>query len=462
MKKTKKLLSLMLAVPFLLPVVPVAFAQAASDEPFQPVIRFVAASDTHVRDSDNVTADRIGKMMRLAYAEADSHPTYQKIDALLIAGDLTNDGTKTEFDKFQNAVNNALRPGTQFLGVVAKNHDGYELPRKEMRAYYSEVSANDADFHVVINGYHFIGVSASENQAAHYDSNQLKWFREQLDKAVADKPNQPVFVMHHEHNTGTVYGSSSYDRWGVSYFKNILNKYPQAVDLSGHSHYPLNDPRSLWQGKFTAIGTGAIYYAEFTVEGLRTYHPADAYEVATCWIVELDANGNLHLRGMDVNAGACLCEYTLQNPADPANRDYTPRKRKAASTAPVFADDAKVTVMPTFGGCTVQVPAAQSTDGMPIVLYRVTAKDRLGLPVVKNWTMPSYYLASTEEPITLTVENLASGTYTICVTAETAYGVRSAPIKTTVTVEGKGAFESFFARLQQLLQYAFAVIKSWF
>ena len=104
-----------------------------------------------------------------------------------------------------------------------------------------------------------------------------------------------MFVTHHEHNIETVYGSSVYDGWGVPYFKAILNQYPQVVDFSGHSHFPLNDPRSVWQGKFTAIGTGAIYYSEFTVEGLRSYHPADSEQTATCWIVELNDKGDLHL-----------------------------------------------------------------------------------------------------------------------------------------------------------------------
>ena len=176
MKRLHKLLSMTLAFLFLCAAVSALSAYAAdADAAFVPVMRFVASSDTHVRDNSDMTRDRIGKMMALAYAKADADPNYQKIDALLVAGDLTDDGTKTEFEKFQTAINAALRPETAFLAVVAKNHDGYELSREELRDFYKQLSGNDADFHTVIGGYHFIGVSVSPSKAAHYDAKQLTW-----------------------------------------------------------------------------------------------------------------------------------------------------------------------------------------------------------------------------------------------------------------------------------------------
>ena len=410
--------------------------QPASAEPFVPVLRFVAASDTHVRDDSDVTANRIGKMMEMAYAIADADAAYPALDALLIAGDLTNDGTKTEFDKFAAAVHGALRENTRFIGVVAKNHDGYKMPRKELRDYYHTVSGNDADFHVVINGYHFIGVSASPLDGVHYSDAQQKWLKEQLTAAAREDPNKPIFVTHHEHVRGTVYGSSLDDGWGMTYFTSILKQFPQVVDFSGHSHYPLNDPRSLWQGQFTAVGTGAIYYSEFNIDG--TYHPADSNDTATCWIVEADANNRLRLRGMDVEAGECLVEYVLDNPADPANREYTPAKRKAAASAPAFDADASLTVTPAVGGCTVTVPAANTTDGMPVTLYRIKAVDGRGKVCATGWTLPCYYRAVDQETVELTVTGLASGEYKLVVTAENAYGDVSEPLEAQAAVDDGG------------------------
>ena len=447
----KKLLCILLSALMVFASATVAFGADAPEKTpdFVPVLRFVASSDTHVLENSDQNEQRIRKMMDLAYSIADADPVYQAVDALLIAGDLTNDGTKTEFDKFGAAVQSSLREGTRFLGVVAKNHDGYVMKRAELRAYYTALTGNNPDFHVVINGYHFIGVSASPNDSKHYDSDQLKWMRQQLDEAVKADPNKPIFVTHHEHVRGTVYGSSLYDGWGVTNFTSLLKKYPQVVDFSGHSHFPLNDPRSIWQGKFTAIGTGAIYYSEFTVEGLRSYHPADSHDTGTCWIVELDAANSLRLRGYDVNEGKLLCEELLKNPADKANRDFTPAKRKAASKAPVFGENAALTVEPTFGGCNVTAPAALSVDGQPIVLYRAYAKNCLGATVAKTWVMPSYYRAITQDTIDLTLTNLGSGDFTVCVVAENAYGKQSAPLQARVTVEGDNAVRTFFARVTQ-------------
>ncbi|MCR5484982.1 MAG: metallophosphoesterase [Clostridiales bacterium] len=402
---------------------------------FKPVIRFIASSDTHVRDDSDVTAERIGKMLDLGYETAENDPYYKNLDALIVAGDLTHDGTKTEFDKFYSAVSGSLKGDTRFLGVVAKNHDGYDMRRKELRKTYSDLTGNDPDFHVVIGGYHFIGVSASQNDIMHYDPGQLKWLKAQLDEAAADDPNRPVFVVHHEHVLNTVYGSSPYDMWGVPYFTNILRQYPQVVDFSGHSHYPLSDPRSIWQGAFTAIGTGAIYYAEFRVGATRVYHPNDAYDTATCWIVEVDKENRIHLRGMDLNAGAVLCEYILNNPADPSNRDYTPEKRKAASAAPVFPSGAEINVIKEDNKSILKFPAAQSTDGMPVVLYRFYVKNKLGMTVGKDWVLPKYYRAAEENEIEYAIKGVPAGNYTVRVCAETAYGVQSDMLETTVDVD---------------------------
>ena len=197
MSHCKKLISLLLTLSLLATVTAFAlpaFAEDAAPESasdFVPVLRFIAASDTHVRDDSDVTANRIGKMLDLVYGVADADPNYTALDALLIAGDLTNDGTKTEFDKFANAVFGSLREGTRFIGVVAKNHDGYEMSRKELRAYYNTVTGNDADFHVVINGYHFIGISASPLDGVHYSTAQQTWLKQQLKEASQEDPDKP-------------------------------------------------------------------------------------------------------------------------------------------------------------------------------------------------------------------------------------------------------------------------------
>ena len=84
---------------------------------------------------------------------------------------------------------------------------------------------------------------------------------------------------------------------------------------------------------------------------------------------------------------------------------------------------------------------------MPVVLYRAWAKDKSGVTVEKTWTLPKYYTAAEQTEIAFDLEGLAKGEYTVFVAAENAYGMQSAPIQTTVTVDGENAFVHFFLRI---------------
>lgn len=394
---------------------------------FTPVLRFFAASDSHVGSMGDTQSLRMQKALKMAYAMADSDEEYNKLDAALFAGDLTDRGRTDQFLGFTVAAKSVLREETELLAVIAKSHDSSTLD-KGVHAYFSGVVGEDTDIHKVINGYHFIGLSVSKTEDEHYSEYQREWLDEQLAAATAEDPTKPVFVFQHEHISNTVYGSSDFEGWGMDYFRAVLNKYPQVVNFSGHSHYPLNDPRSIWQGEFTAVGTGALYYAEFTVDDVRTYHPEGNRNVVTFWVVEVDANNRIRLRGVDMKAGEVIIEYILDNPADPANREYTPEKQSAKSTAPVFADDAEISIKKSFGKYTVTVDAAESSDGMPIVLYRAFAYAEDGTLLTKTWTMPEYYIIDGEDEIVLDLGKIDAENFTVEVVAETAYGVQSAPI----------------------------------
>ena len=79
---------------------PAADALAAmSDEEyfgsyFRPVIRFVAASDVHIDDSNSdAEEERLANLYKTAYAYSDAHESYKALDAVFFAGDFTNYGT---------------------------------------------------------------------------------------------------------------------------------------------------------------------------------------------------------------------------------------------------------------------------------------------------------------------------------------------------------------------------------
>ncbi len=400
---------------------------------FVPVLRFMVASDTHVKAANDKQCRRIQKALKMSYAIAEADGNYKKLDGVIFAGDTTDDGLQSAFCAFKSAVDSVIKPETQVMPLLAQAHDGGTYDYESLDYFKMLHDVDATDNHYVINGYHFITMSRAYVDGVRYADYQREWLKAELDKAVADDPTKPIFFAQHEHVDKTVYGSSDFEGWDDEFFKDIFVQYPQIVHFSGHSHYPLNDPRSLWQGEFTAIGTGSLYYVELTVEDVRTVHPDGYKDEVQYWIVEVDANNRIRLLGIDLVEEKILVEYVLDNPADPANREYTPEKQAARSTAPVFADGARVTAKTSIGKVKLTFDSAKSTDGTPVYLYRINVVDSQGNEVYNDWLLPKYYSATVDETNTVNLGKLANGEYTATITAETVYGVQSEAITYTFT-----------------------------
>ena len=396
---------------------------------FLPAFRFVICSDAHIEGVGAPGYIRLKKVVDLSREFAAKDKIYNKIDTFIIAGDITNKGKEEEFHAFMEIYDYAKAKGEKFLCTVAKGHDSITMKKKSL-AYYKGLTGQETDFHRVIGGYHFIGLSTCKSLPhKHYSPFQKIWLKQQLKKAVSDTPDKPVFVIHHEHVKNTVYGSSDFDGWGNRFFTGVFEKYPNVVDFSGHSHYPVNDPRSLWQKDFTAIGTGSLKYAELTVDDERKVHPPTCVECSNFLIVEADKNNNLHIMGIDCIAGEMLCEYYLKNPADKNNREYTEEKQLSRAKAPTFPEDAEITISEIDGIYLAEYPKAKSTDGMPVFVYRVYVCDEKGNEIYQGKTLPSYYLYEIEDIVATSLGKLSEGRYKIRVFAENCYKIKSEPIE---------------------------------
>ena len=384
---------------------------------FTPVMRFVVTSDSHITTIGDFQSTRLEKMIKMGYKIAEKDQEYNKLDAVLIAGDITDMGTKIAFGSIKAATRPVLKGDTQFLATVSTSHDDRSLG-KESLELYEEIMGQETDFHRIINGFHFIGISASKIDGEHYSEYQRDWLIEQLDTASADDPSKPIFVIQHEHISNTVYGSSDFEGWGMPYFADILKNYPQVVDFSGHSHYPINDARSIWQGEYTALGAGGLYYTELTVDDTKTFHPSDYRFVSTFWVVEIDADNRIRLRAVDLGAQEYLCEYILESPFE---RKYTPEQQLSNSKPPVFAKDASIKVRNNK----VIFDAAESADGMPIFIYRAYATDADGNRTPVGKTVAGYYRHSVPDTVKIELENLPESEYTLEIVAENCYGIQS-------------------------------------
>lgn len=398
-------------------------------EDFVPVVRFMACSDTHIGSADDFKLDRIKKAIAFCYETAENDETYNKLDAVMFAGDLTDSGTDEQFEAFESTVKGAVRDGTEILAIVAKEHDSTTNGKKSTE-WCKKITGKDSDFHTVINGFHFIGISTSKNEGQNHSLAQRTWLKKELKAATADDKNRPVFVFNHEHVSGTVYGSRANEGWGITDFKSTLGKFPQAVHLSGHSHYPLNDPRSVWQGNFTAIGTSSMNYMEFTVDNDKTVHPEGCGNAAQAWLIEVDSSYRIRLRGFDVLTSEWLCDYLIRDLSDKETYDFTPYNQEKLSSAPEFDKDAGITAVPAEGKYRITFPAADSTDGNPVFLYRISVLDKNGMTAHSEYFISNYWSSQPDETITVTVE--AEPGNTVNVLAENAYGMQSPAISTTI------------------------------
>lgn len=391
-------------------------------ECFRPELRFAVMSDTHVGKAGDERCLRIRKIIPMAYDIAEKNEYHKKLDAVVFVGDMTDEGNEDQFEAFLDSATVHLRGETRLIATVAKGHDCSKMG-KAFLDYFHEKTGLPDTFDTVINNFHFIGISTCREEGIYYNEEQRGFLKDSLEKATARDTGKPVFVFHHEHVKHTVYGSSDFDGWGNDYFSDILFEYPQIIDFSGHSHYPLNDPRSIWQGEITAIGTGSVHYAELTADGERRVHPDGFREMAQFLIVEADAANTVRIRGFDALSGKCLCEYYIENPADITARKYTPSMIEAVAKAPYFASENAFEVIKESGRIRIKIPQAVPADDGIIFVYRLTAYDASGAELEKHTVINKYWLGDPDPSIIFEIES--GNAAEVTVTAENAFGMKS-------------------------------------
>lgn len=401
------------------------------DDGFTPVMRFVSTSDTHINTLGDTGCQRMAKMIKSAYMISDSDEDYKNLDAVVFSGDITDNGMFNSFAAFTAITDMELREGTERLGVIAKNHDSY-LYSAYAPTVYEKVTGQESDFHKVVNGFHFIGVSRSKT-LAQYSPEQIQWLDENLAQAVKESPEKPVFVFQHEHVRDTVYGSSKSDGWGLEVFTDVLKKYPQAIHISGHSHFPANDPRAIWQDSFTAINAGGLGYFEFAVDGKNGIHPDGYKDMTQALIIEVDADNRVLVRVLDVDKGVFLREFLIDNVADAKKEKYNHDVRKANSVAPGFSEDASLKVeKDKMGRYVVTVPQASVSGDNEVFLYRLTVTDENGKTIHKDWTFSEYYFAQRPDTVSFDAFLSLKGNFTVTVAAEDVWGNQSETLSAAV------------------------------
>ncbi len=171
-------------------------------------------------------------------------PDGRKVEPLFIYGNHCIDGWQWAKDNQQQQ------------GWCKRNAIGYAGNRAWMwKEMFHE------DFHPIwmksVKGYTFIG--------NHWDYDHKKGTYPDIEgfmkkHAGEIDPALPFFYTQHAHPKDTCFGKWAWGHDDGSSTR-ALSPFPNAVAFTGHSHYPLTDERSIWQGAFTSINAGSLKYA---------------------------------------------------------------------------------------------------------------------------------------------------------------------------------------------------------
>ena len=364
---------------------------AKSDgEYFSPVLRFAVTSDVHIREASNdlLSRTRLKQFFETAYAYSELQTNYDKLDGLFFIGDNTQSGSEEQQTYFFNYLEENTKEGTISRAVMG-NHECYvttarynDIPAAEQK--FLEFSGYETmDTHLVINGCHFILVSMDrydKNNGVFFSTEKLAWIEAELDKAVADSADKPIFVFQHEPPQGTMKISSA----GDIALTALLAKYPQVIDFSGHNHASVSDPRIIWQDTFTALNTGGLAYLNIPIMGLTSsakevgqegdFQYGETLETGTrnggmYYIVEVDAKNRTRIWTYNIFSNSVWGEPYLIESYDPATFKYT-NARKDQAEKPEFAEDAAVSVLSeNYRDFVISFPQATCKD--VVQSYRV-------------------------------------------------------------------------------------------
>ena len=379
----KRLLSVLLTLCLLAGVLsatatPVSVAAATPFDEDNVVLSFGAISDIHiVENPDYVTSQKYATALRLLKKYAGG-----KLDAVTIAGDLSNSSYNSEIGGAFRAITDAEMGEGANVFFITGNHDAQDNQWDTLRQVYSDLakyttkdlpsSQHDrGNRHMVIGGYHYIGVNMMDYwnaSEAKFAAEDLAWLDRELAAARADAPGQPIFVYTHAAVYGTTYGSDLYTGtyWGSKEVYAHLAAYPEVITFSGHVHFPIHDSRTIYQKDFTSLNCGSVQYMSvengLLQSGSKTT-VAQSNDISNGLLVQVDKHHNVKVTRLDFANDAVIREPFYISAPDLTNKSHLNSYRPDADT-----------VAPTFGG-NAGVSGAIAGDNLAVTFDAATDND---------------------------------------------------------------------------------------
>ena len=394
-------------------------------------------------------------------------------DAVVVAGDLADWGLRSSLG-FVKAAWDAEMAGSGIVPLfITGNHDfegwwygdmtldmhvqGYSedeaLSRLGMKKCWEEVFGEPyAEIrHRKVKGFDFVSAEWSEAKGGN-DAQGMEWFKAHRGELASDRP---VFFMRHEPLPGTV--SSAAGRGGTMQLTEFLKTMPNIVSLTGHTHWTLNDERSIWQGGgLTAISIPSMSYTTIPrgyENGSGPRKPdcrlsmsrlpsRDDLEAAQGFFVTIRP-GAMEVERRDFEDGEEAAPPWVVPMSAAAGRPYEPSEHAKKFAAPSFPAGTFVNTYTTNADrrngtwaifLTLEFPAATAPGDSRVFDYEARAVMEDGtVAAVKRFMSPGFYKTRRHEPKTLKfrfdgMDLPERGRYRIHVVARNCFGDASAPI----------------------------------
>ena len=341
---------------------------AAGEE--KPILRIGAMTDNHLHPKRPATHRRTKACFEL----------FRRMNADIIVdtGDIADLSQVSELEFFRKCFDDAFA-GTDCVPFFCiANHDYNYVPGTKKNDPVNFENARRAlkmdsvNPTAVVKGYQFVNVFQNEPDP--------KAFANAVAKAVAaNRGNRPVFVVNHVPpmltTTGTVH-------WSSQAVRDVLNKYPQVVALTGHIHTAISWAANVWQGEFTAVNLGA--HAEYSnkIDGEAV--------VLDVFADRIDVRRYEAVSGREIGTDD---RWSIPLPLDPAHGPSRPEVRARACPRPEMPADTSVRFEQTADGTAGKLVFTAAKPRGKAKHYRITLESQAADGGWKflgtlNWSAP--------------------------------------------------------------------------
>lgn len=429
------------------------------------VLSLGVVSDVHV--NPQWTADKWKSALQQLKAKAlENDP--DGLAGVLVAGDLIDNPNNTQLSLFKSTLESELDVKKTPLVYTVGNHDvpsyawAATMPSDVtyMRNMFGDdyyLYDKDQDMrtryearHCVVGNCHIFSVSPNGDQPIVYDPAVVSWLDSQLAAVTSAEPDKYVILITHPMIKNTVYGSrlgeeggiwssSLSHYWATDALTPVLKKYPQVIVFGGHLHFPLNDPRSVWQGDFTVFGCGSVRY--MAIENGKYEDMSSATVMKDCNdfsqgnLLQFDSNGNMRVLRMDfwnkdVIGEPVVSSYPTSDKSHLTKYNHT--TRSLANAAPVLST---LDVDVTDGVATAKWAAG--TDDEFVHHYVLTLRKGGTVVTTKKILADFYKSAKTsgmKKEWTRSLGNVTDGTYELTLEAYDSWDAAAKPLTKTFQV----------------------------